>query len=118
MRGNVGASRTYKTWESMMRRCSNPKDKDYENYGGRGITICIDWYSFENFLADMGPRPEGMTLDRKEVNGNYEPANCRWATPLEQAQNRRPYKALSKFSDDDIKKEFYRRGLDQGPEKI
>lgn len=108
------ASRTYKTWESMLRRCTNPKDKDYGNYGGRGITICSRWRdSFVDFLADMGERPEGRTLDRKDVNGNYEPKNCAWATPQEQAQNRRKYQALDKFSDDEILTEVHRRNLYQ-----
>lgn len=111
------ASRTYKTWESMLRRCLNPKDKDYENYGGRGITICARWQEgFSNFLADMGERPEGKTLDRKEVNGNYEPGNCKWSDPQEQAKNRRAYKALDKFSDEELLAEVRRRGLDMRSE--
>jgi hypothetical protein len=76
----------------MLSRCTNPKATGYENYGGRGITVCSRWWSFENFLRDMGPRPEGLTLDRYPNNdGNYEPGNCRWATPKEQGENRCRY---------------------------
>jgi hypothetical protein len=84
-------TRTYSSWVSMRRRCLNPTDKDFARYGGRGITICERWTTYENFLADMGERPEGKTLDRyPDKNGNYENGNVRWATPEEQANNRRP----------------------------
>lgn len=80
----------YKTWGSMIQRCENPKCQAFEDYGGRGISICPRWRnSFENFLKDMGPRPQGMSIERKDGDGNYEPGNCIWATKLAQTQNRR-----------------------------
>ena len=84
----------YKSWAAMVRRCENPNTKDWGNYGARGIRVCPEWRdSFPAFLAYVGfkPSPE-LTVDRVDVNGNYEPGNCRWATPAEQRLNQRPRK--------------------------
>lgn len=108
------ASGTYRSWGSMRSRCNNPKTTQYENYGGRGIQVCERWNSFENFLADMGERPDGTTLDRfPDKNGNYELGNCKWSDPQEQVDNRRQYQALDKYTDAQIAEEFYRRNLDK-----
>jgi len=81
-------SSTYSSWKAMKNRCLNLSHKAYNSYGGRGIFICSNWInSFEQFLKDMGERPEGYTLDRINVDGNYEPANCRWATKEVQQMN-------------------------------
>lgn len=92
-RGNVvhGMSKTptYKTWRDMRKRCNNPNATGYENYGGRGISVCKEWDDFMVFLRDMGERPEGTTIDRIDVNGNYEASNCRWATQEQQNNNTR-----------------------------
>ena len=81
---------TYETWRSMLGRCLNLNAPSARHYSGRGITVCERWRTFENFLADMGVRPYGRTLDRIDNDGNYEPGNCRWATPKEQRANQRP----------------------------
>ncbi len=78
----------YRIWAEMLQRCSNQKNPQYHNYGGRGITVCERWLKFENFFEDMGPRPEGLSLDRKDNDQGYSKDNCRWATRKEQNRNK------------------------------
>lgn len=96
---------TYRAWESMKRRCNNPKEKNYENYGGRGIKVCRRWVKFVNFLEDMGECPDGLTLERINVNKGYSKNNCCWATRKQQVMNRRcarlvTYQGLTKPLED------------------
>lgn len=85
-----GRAPTYHSWLAMNARCNRPTAPDFHRYGGRGIRICERWKSYEAFLDDMGDRPAGKTLDRRDNDGNYEPGNCRWATAMEQRHNQRP----------------------------
>lgn len=96
--GHTGSNKqtpTYMTWNAMTERCRNPNNKAYRYYGGRGIKVCKRWAHFENFLADMGIRPDDMTLDRINNDGNYTPKNCRWANQSEQTANSRTAKPVT-----------------------
>lgn len=86
-----GASKTatYRTWRSIINRCENPNTQSFHLYGGRGIKICARWRSFSNFLLDMGEKPIGMSIDRIDNDGDYEPSNCKWSTNKEQSSNTR-----------------------------
>ncbi len=82
-------SRTYTSWKKMLQRCENPRDKRYPEWGGRGIKVCDRWHDYAAFLSDMGERPAGMSIERENNDGDYEPGNCRWASAADQVRNRR-----------------------------
>ena len=88
----------YHSWVAMKQRCLNPKNKAYKHYGARGIKICDKWLSWEGFYEDMGERPDGCTIERIDVNGDYEPGNCVWLEKQKQGANKRPQKSLPKPS--------------------
>lgn len=81
-------TRTYRIWSGMIQRCTNPRRVKFKVYGGRGISVCEEWLRFEFFMRDMGEAPDGLSIDRIDPNGNYEPSNCRWTTNTQQARNR------------------------------
>lgn len=110
-----GGSHTYlyNIWAQMLGRCLNPRNKNYPNYGERGITVCERWLSFANFRHDVGDRPTpAHSFDRINPDGNYSPGNCRWATMEVQIKNRRKYKAITNFTTEELTSELARRGYE------
>lgn len=108
--GKRQSSAEYKVWQNMLNRCRNPKVRSYRSYGGRGITVCERWNSFEAFLADMGRRPsERHSLDRIDVNKGYFKTNCRWATADVQRINKRKIATIDQFTIAELKAELARR---------
>lgn len=100
-------SRTFGCYSNAKNRCFNPKNQRFADYGGRGIVMCDRWRdSFADFLEDMGECPQGKSLERKDVHGNYEPSNCKWATPAEQARNKRNNIIVEVDGGDMILKDF------------
>jgi hypothetical protein len=95
-------SRAYRCWANMLHRCRDTRSARYANWGGRGIRVCVRWLIFENFYADMGDPPPGMSLDRIDNDGDYEPGNVRWATAAEQIANRRQSKQKARAALADI----------------
>ena len=92
---HISSSPTYKSWHMMKQRCLNINYSQYHDYGGRGIHVCSRWLTFGNFLADMGERPKGTSLNRIDNNGNYEPGNCEWASKKQQQRNRRTNRLIT-----------------------
>jgi hypothetical protein len=103
----------YQSWRSMWTRCTNPDRPGWADYGGRGITVCERWKSYNHFTEDMGERPPGTSLDRIDNDGNYEPGNCRWATAKEQRANQRERPLINSgiCSEPDCGKQAACRGL-------
>jgi hypothetical protein len=115
-RAGIKASPEYSAWLALKGRCCNKNNKDFAKYGGRGISVCDRWInSFENFSKDMGKRPSSEhSIDRIDVNGNYHPDNCRWATIIQQRQNQRPKTRVTLFNGENTHQASARLGGAKG----
>jgi len=102
----VSGKKSYRAWQSMLNRCRNPKVNGYCNYGGRGISVCDRWKIYTNFIEDMGEPLDGQSIDRINVDGNYEPANCRWASGYIQSRNKRDNRVITHKGEAKILKDW------------
>lgn len=93
----LSKTKTYTSWKAMMARCYNESNPSYKYYAPKGIVVCERWKDYINFLEDMGERPPGMSIERIDNDGNYEPSNCRWATPQDQSENKRNNRNIEAF---------------------
>jgi hypothetical protein len=95
VRHGMARTQAYRAWLQMIQRCENPNTRNYNNYGGRGIAVCDEWHDYSNFLRDMGAKPAGYTLDRRDNDKGYNKENCRWATTSQQNNNKRQQRRLT-----------------------
>lgn len=102
-------SKEYNIWAAMLQRCNNPNDPNYSRYGGRGVTVCDEWKSFENFYADMGDKPEGKSLDRIDNDKGYNKENCEWRSLHEQSRNKRSTKFLYYYGEKYVQIDLLRK---------
>ncbi len=119
--GRLSNTPTYNVWTGMINRCTNPNNKCFSYYGGRGIKVCERWKEYVNFLNDMGEKEAGMSIERIDNNGNYEPSNCRWIPMSQQGKNRRNNRLITHLGETLIASDWDRRlgiGLGRTAERV